>query len=168
MQLTDLIPEKPKFYLKSRDKEFNLRIPNLEDRANLARMFGSETEVYEAFNKKKWDQICKIVYLLLEEREDFLAFKENKPDQEGILREVLITGPIALLRAVKTQEEAIKMLMALTSAFTESEPLVKEYINNEVKKNNLEGLSIGEKSLTSSQASMDIPYSNSDVSLTGS
>jgi hypothetical protein len=167
MQLTDLIPENPTFYLKKRDKEYHLRIPNMEDRANMTRMFGTEAEVYEAFNKRQWDKICKIVYLLLEEKRDFLAHKESQIDIEGIEREVLITGPIVLLRAIGPQEEAVKMLGALTSAFTQSEPLVKDYVDSELKKS-LAELSTGEKSSTSSQASTDTALNNLESLPTGS
>lgn len=162
MNLTDLIPDTAQFTLSSTGKTYDLRNPNLEDRVEMVRLCGgSEQAVMEVFTQKKWDHICKIVYRLIVDKSDFMASKETIIDDDGIKKEVLITGPIRLLRAIKTQAEAIQVLGALTCSITSSEPLIKEYLQNEVKKNNLAQL-IGEKSSTSSPVNMDTPQSNSE------
>lgn len=161
MNLTDLIPETAKFSLSSTGKEYEIRTPNLEDRVEMMRLVGgSEQNVVEVFTQKKWDQICKIVYRLMKDKSDFIAKRETFISDEGIKQEAMVTGPILLLRAIQTQLEAVQMLGALTAAMANGEPLVKEFIQNEVKKN-LALQSTGESSSTSSPHSTDIPLGNS-------
>jgi hypothetical protein len=163
MELSDLIPETAKFYLSSQQKDYELRTPNLEDRVEMVRICGGESGLMEAFNQKKWDQICKVVYRLLKDKSDFLAKRSTIIDDEGIQKEVLVTGPILLLRAVVTQTEAAHMLGALTSAIASGEPLIREYIENEVKKSlQHHPLLTGENSSTASQANMDTPQNSSN------
>ena len=169
MELKDLIPEIAKFYLSSTGKEHELRTPNLEDRVEMVRFCGGkDADVLAVFQEKKWDQICKIVYRLLIDRSDFIAKKSKIIDDEGIEREVLVTGPILLLRAVRSQSEAIHMLGALTTALSAGEPLVKEFVASELKKNQSLPPLTGEKSSTSSQANTDTPQNNLENLLTGS
>lgn len=135
MKLEDLIPEKAAFKLSSTGKEYELRIPNLEDRVDFVKLCGGQDQVLKVFEEKRWNEICRIVFRLMKDKSDFIAKKESQIDDEGFEREVIITGPVRLLRAVVTQEEAIHMLGALTSAISAGEPLVQAFLQSEVKKN---------------------------------
>lgn len=154
MELKDFIPEKPTFTLASKGKTYTLRIPNLEDKIEMVRLCGGEDEVGAIFKTRNWSMICRLVYRLLIEKEDFLAKRETRITDEGTQEELLITGPIMLLRALGTQQEAMQMLAAFNSASVASEPLVKDFIEAEVKKN-ISAASIGENSPTSLEANTD-------------
>ena len=167
MQLEDLMPEKPVFTLSSTGKEYTLRVPNLEDKVEMIRLCGGQEQVLKVFQELNWSVICKIVYRLMIDKSDFLAKREKRINDEGIEEEVLVTGPIMLLRAIKTQAEAISMLQAFNAASVASEPLMKDYVDTELKKS-LHESSTGEKSLNSLQPSMATPQNNLETSLTGS
>lgn len=163
MELHELIPEKPVFTLASTGKEYELRVPNLEDKVEMTRIAGGTQEHFiKIFEEKKWDSICKIVYRLLIEKSDFLAKKEKRINDEGFEQEVVVIGPIQLLRAIKTQAEATAMLSALVSAISAGEPLVKEYVKAELKKKDMQ--LTGQSSLIESPLNMDTLPLKSDNS----
>lgn len=163
MELKDFIPEKPTFTLSSKGKTYTLRIPNLEDKIEIIRICGGEDEFRKVFQSKNWSIICKVIYRLLVEKQDLLATKEKRITDEGIEEEVLVTGPILLLRAITSQVEAAQMVGAFMTAMVASEPLAKDLVETEVKKNQLEK-SIGESSATSSPVSTDTPQTISEAS----
>ena len=164
MKLEDLIPETPTFSLATTKKTYELRLPNLEDRV----MMGRLGDLGKIFSERRWDDICKIVYPLLKDKSDFLAEKQTIIDDEGFEKQVMVIGPIRLLRAIQTQDEAIQMLTAFNAAVTASEPLIREFVENELKKNNglnrenngLNKNRTGEKYSTQLHPSMDIPLSS--------
>jgi hypothetical protein len=160
MELSEFIPEQPVFTLSSTGKSYELRIPNLEDRMVMANMAGGQAEIQKVFSELKWDVICRIVYRLLIDKSDFLATAVEEIDDEGNKKKFTATGPQMLMRAIKSQDDGIKMLGALTAAITNGEPLIKEYVRNEVKKNTLN--QTGPNSLTSSQVNTDTPQPNSE------
>jgi hypothetical protein len=156
MNLEDLLPESPTFELKSTGKTYELRPPDLSDRVKLGKM----GDINLMFSEKRWDEVCKVIYLLLKDKSDFIATKEKFIDDDGFEREGYVTGPACLLRAIQSQKELIQVLCAFNSAVAASEPLVKDYIVEELKKN-LQAHPIGPKSSTSLPQSTDIPPSNS-------
>lgn len=169
MELNELIPEKPTFTLSSTKKEYELRIPNLEDKIEMTRIAGGTHENFiKIFEEKKWDSICKIVYRLLIDKSDFLAQKEPWIDDEGFEKEVIVIGPIRLLRAITTQSEATALLSALVSAISAGEPLIKDYIKSELKKKGHLDPLTGERSSISSHQNTDIPLNKSDHLHSGS
>lgn len=155
MKLEDLIPETPTFSLSSTGKTYELRLPNLEDRVIMGRL----GDLGKIFSERRWDEICKIVYPLLKDKSDFLAQREVQIDNEGFEHEVIVIGPIRLLRAIQTQDEAINMLTAFNAAVTASEPLIKEFVKSELKKNTMNRT--GEKFSTSLHPNTDIPFESS-------
>jgi hypothetical protein len=163
MKLEDLIPEKPTFYLSSMQKTYQLRLPNLEDRVNMAK----HGDISKIFAERRWDDICKVIYPLLIDKSDFMASKEHKIDVEGFEQEVVVIGPIRLLRAISTQEEAIGLIGAFNSAITASEPLIKDFVQGELKKK-IELSPIGENSSISLHPSMDTLSTSSAGSRSGS
>lgn len=165
MELTDLIPEQPEFTLSSTGKTYVLRIPNLEDRMLMVQAAGGEAQVKTIFTELRWDVICKIVYRLLIDKSDFLATKESVINDEGVQETKLIPGPQLLMRAVRSNEDSVRLLGAFTSAITASEPLVRQYVKDEVKKN-MELLKLtsttGERSSMPSPQSTDTPQPSSE------
>lgn len=162
MKLEELIPENPIFHLKKTGSSYELRPPNLEDRVMITRISGGD-DLKKIFEEARWDDICRIIYRLMLDKSDFLASKESSVDDNGFLVERMVDGPTKLMRAVTSQDESNKMVGALIAAITAGEPQVREYIQNEVKKNQdrMDQMS-GEKSSTSSPPSMDTQLSSSE------
>ena len=160
MELSEFIPEQPVFTISSTGKAYELRIPNLEDRMVMANMAGGQAEIQKVFSELKWGVISKIVYRLMIDKSDFVATAVEEIDDEGNKKKYTATGPQMLMRAIRSQEDGVKMLGALTAAITNGEPLIKEYVKNEVKKNTLN--LTGQNSSTSSQASTDTPQPSSE------
>lgn len=167
MKLEEFIPETPVFTLSSTGKSYELKIPNLEDKVAMVRLAGGEEHVSRIFKERDWSAICKLIYRLLIDKSDFIAKKEKRISDEGIEEEVLVTGPVLLLRSISTQKEMMEVLKAFNAASVASEPLVKELMESEVKKNLLE-LSTGENSTISSPVNTDLPQNNSELLPTGS
>lgn len=159
MQLNDLFPEKAEFYLESRKKTYTLRVPNLEDRARFKDILGNESRINEVFQNLEWDIIAKLVYRLLVEKSDFVAYQEKGYNDDGVEVTYLITGPALLMRAVSGMEEAIRVLTALVTALRLGDPLVDKAVKAGVEKKSLENLT-GERSLTPSPQSTDTPQSS--------
>lgn len=162
MKLEDLIPQKPVFTLASTGKEYELRIPNLEDRVEMIRICGGADQIFQVFKEQKWPIICRIIYRLMKDKSEFLAVKEKVVDDDGFEKEVMTLGYTRLLRAIGNQTESILILGALTTAITSGEPMIQEYVENEVKKNNL--ILTGATSSTESPPSMATPLNSSDNS----
>lgn len=163
MTIDEMIPEIPKFTLKATGKEYELRLPNLEDKSEFPRMVGGAENLSQIFVKREWSQIVKVIYRLLIDKSDFMATREKRVSDEGIEEEVLITGPIVFLRAIETQQEAMAVLGAFNAACMASEPVLKASIDAEKKRLNAE-LSIGEKSMTASPANTDLHQSSLESS----
>lgn len=166
MKLEDFIPSTPEFTL-SNGKTYGLRIPNLEDKVEMIRVCGGQSNIEKVFKDRDWSTICRLVYRLMTDKSDFMACKQTRVNDEGVEETVLVTGPIMLLRALKTQAEATDMLSAFNAASIASEPLVREALDAEVKKNLL-ATSTGETSSTPSPQSMDTLQSSSELLPTGS
>lgn len=117
----------------------------------------------EVFTKKQWPQIIKMIYRLLKDKSDFLGQEEEAADDDGRVQKVFVTGPLRLMRAVGPQSELIALMGALTAAFMAGEPLMKDYVEGEVKKKmaELESLT-GQSSSTSSATSTDTPQNSSE------
>lgn len=156
MEMHEFIPEVPSFTLSSTGRAYELRLPNLEDRVAMVALAGGQENVQKIFTELKWDVIAKIVYRLMVDKSDFVAVQETSINDEGVKVTRTVTGPMLLMRAIVSNEDSMKVLGAFTSAITVSEPAVRQYIKDEVKKNLLNlGLSTGQSSSTSSPASTD-------------
>lgn len=146
MELDQLFPEKPVFVLKN--VEHTLRLPNLEDSVWLKNHIGDEKALSEMFTKLDWANICKFVYRLLVNKEQFQAFDETVIDDNGERVTRRVSGPDRLLREISGQEEGARILGALTKAIAMSNPMVNDHVEAQ-KKSLLNGL----KSSTDLQAS---------------
>jgi len=99
--------------------------------------------------------------LLLVDRSDFAARDLEEAigvDGEPVRRRV--SGPEAFRKAVTSVTEELAIIGALGAAFTGSDPLVKQVVENELKKKSLK---TGEQSSTDSLTSTDGPSSTSEV-----
>jgi hypothetical protein len=169
MDLNELFPEKPEFFLSSMNKTYQLRLPTIADSQYIVNKYGdgdtskAERWLTDSLNKLKWDNVCKIIYPLLIDKSDFLAKKKPFIDEDGNQGERVFTGPELLLESLLSVGESYNMLKAYLSAKAAAEPAYKEMLKQELKKNLKQQSSTGEKSSTSSQANMDTLLSNSGV-----
>jgi hypothetical protein len=122
MDLTAIFPEQPKF--KIGNKEYHLRIPNLEDAARFNEILGNDqAKVNEIFQKLQWPLISKLIYRILVEKKDFLASEETAINDDGVETTTLVTGPTKLMRCL-SNAEALAMVDALVKAMELSNPPV--------------------------------------------
>ena len=163
MELAEIFPENATFSLSKTGKEYHLRIVNLEDQVWVRNNLGNENDIKKMFENLEFEKICRFVYRLLIEKNDFTSYMENTINDDGDLIDQKVSGPQAFMRCVQGQNEALKIIVALTSAIIASDPIVKELVNTEVKKKAQE-LQAGMKSLTQSQVNMDGPKNKSESS----
>jgi exonuclease VII small subunit len=162
MTLEELLPENPTFHIASKKKSYELRLPNLSDRARFSEWLGDEKKSREVFEKLQWDVIAKLVFRLLIDKSDFMAEDKHIIDDDGVKIKILLTGPAKLMESLASLDEGLKMVEALTLAIRRAEPLVDKMLEAEEKKS-LEAkspLSNGMKSTKESQATMDTQSSN--------
>lgn len=161
LELKDIIPPKPFFFVKSKQKSYHLRLPTLEDQVWLNEKFGGPEGIQKVLNTRDWPGVCRMVYRHMsnEGREDFLAqaVKIINDEGESVLRRM--TGPEVLFCQLSGVDEAVKMLGAMIRAIMSSNPLIEKEVLEEIKKNLRpdnhslsQSPSIGEKSSTRSRA----------------
>jgi hypothetical protein len=161
MKLEDVIPERPEFTLSSTGKTYVLRHPSIEDRVWLKRKFPNQAAMQAAFESRDWEVLSIIVMLLLVDRSDFAArdiTEDVGVDGEPIKRR--LSGPEAFRLAVTSFAEELAIIGALGAAFTGADPLIKQVVQDELKKKNLK---TGEQSSTDLLTSTDGPSSTSEV-----
>lgn len=160
MELTDLFPSKPEFKLSKTDKTYTLRIPNLEDRAKFRELLGSDSNIQKVFNELQWDVIAKLVFRLLEQKEEFEAVKEVGFDDDGVRVTYLVTGPARFMRSVTTIDEGMNVLTALVAALRAGDPLIDKAMQAVIGEKKSQPSQTGENSLTLSPLSMDTPQNS--------
>ena len=164
MKLEEFILDEPKFLLSSTGKQYELRVMNISDRAEMSRLCGGDDKVQETFTKRNWKIISRLVYRLLKDKSEFMASKEHIIDDDGFEKEITLLGHEKLHQAIMNQEEEFQVISALTASIIKGDPIAKKAVEDEVKKNLLDPQT-GESSLTSSLLSTDTRLSNSDNSL---
>lgn len=152
IKLEEIIPAKPEFYLKSKNKTYRVRHFTLRDQVWLREAFPSE-DLGEIFNQQDWAKIVRIVYHQLEDKSDFLMVKRQEIDDYGREVEVEVSGPEALLDAIEGIEEAAKINGVITRAILDSNPLMEKMVEAELKKKGIKLSHAGPKSSTPSRAS---------------
>lgn len=137
MQLQELLPDQPEFFLTAKQKTYRLRIPNLEDRARFSEWLGDQATVKKVFEDLQWPVLSKLVYRLMADKSDFPATTVTEINDDGVEEARLVSGPQMLLRSVTSIDESMKMLGALTTALRMGDPLVDEAVRQAVseKKN---------------------------------
>lgn len=159
VKLSDIIPTKPEFFIKSVGQTFEIRPPNLEDQQWIAQRYPAQADIARIFSNREWKEICVMVYRHLDTkgRAAFKPRKGVKLNDDGADEEIMLTGPEVLLVNLKDPEEAAKMLGAMVRAMVLARPDMEEIVATEVKKNwhqlqaALGVKPIGQKSLTSSR-----------------
>lgn len=137
MKLEDLFPAKPVFTLSGTSREYELRIPNLEDRIRFKEIAGSDEAVQQMFQQLHWDKIAMFVYRLLVDKSDFLAKDEKVTDDMGETSTRRVSGPTLLMRACRSIQDQTNMLTALVSALRLSDPLIDEAVKETTQKKSL-------------------------------
>lgn len=166
IKIEDIIPEKPEFYVRKLDKRFSLRLVDLDDSVWIRSKIGSAERLQEICSKLEWEEICKIVFRLLEDKSDFMAYECEEINDDGEKIRVKVSGPRALLKAVTGLEEGVKMLGALNSSMAKSNPIVDRALREEVKKK-IAANQTGERSSTPSPVNTDGPSSTSGAGPSG-
>ena len=167
MQLEEFLPEKPVFHLSKTGKDYELRLPNLSDRVHFLGQYKHFERINQIFKTLEWTEITRIAYRLLIDRSDFMASEEEVIDDDGNSVKVKVTGPQKLLRSISGETEGSQLLAAITSAITLSEPIIRDFVHEEVKKKikaQNDPLT-GEKFTTPSPASTDSHPIHSEASL---
>lgn len=164
MQLEDFLPEKPIFHLQKTGKSYELRLPNLEDRVYFLKQYQHFERINSIFKNLEWSEIVRIAYRLMVDRSDFKSFEEDTIDDDGNSVKIKLTGPQVLLRAISGESEGTQILAAITSAITASEPMIRDFIHEEVKKKIAELQPTGDQSMTSSHINTDSVPVNSEPS----
>ena len=157
MKLEQFIEALPSFVLKSTGREYHLRIPNLEDRARFNEWLGTDPEaIGKVFTTMNWDVLSKMVYRLLVEKSDFVAETVKECDDEGKLRDIFVSGPMKLMRAVTGgQQEALSVIECLILAMRKGDPLIDQAMSQGETDKKKAMTSTGGQSLTSSAVNTD-------------
>ena len=166
MKLEDLFPETPVFTLNG--KQYELRLPTLEDRAHWAKEYGSSEALSKIFTELNWFAICKLCFRLLKDKADFMPREEEETSDLGEVRKVLVMSPMRLYRQLQTNADGLAVIKAITMALTLSEPEIKPYLKSEFEKKSEElGLnSTGDSSANSLPQNTDTPSTSLEPSPT--
>lgn len=169
MELQDLYPTSNEFSIKSTGKTYVIRPPTLKDKANFAHMFGSDQDALtKVFSEMQWGNICRIVYSLFDQKTkaEFMAEEIEHINDDGVRVKTLVYGYQKLLGALENIDEALKMFGALNKAIVDSEPMAKQFMDEEFKKKidqiRSQSNLTGEKSMTASPASTDSQLTSSE------
>ncbi len=160
--LEQILPPRSEFKLKKKPgKTYHLRQFTIADMLWIKQEFGSGNALSNMLKEQDWGQIIRMVYHQLVEKEDFLLVKKNVINDMGKYEDIEISGPQLLLESLNGAEEAMAIIGAVTRAITESNQLIKDLVNAEIKKNIKELNLAGVTSLTQLPTSMDTPSSKS-------
>lgn len=132
MQLEEIIPVGRTFTLDSTKKTYNIRLPNLADRVYFRHVAGSDQGLQEALKTMNWDVVSKVVFRLLEEKEDFLGQTVEQVNDSGIKEKVFVSGPEKLLTMISSSKEILQIITSLSRAFLDADPVVKEMAEEEL------------------------------------
>lgn len=136
--MEDIFPEKAEFALESKPgKVYKLRPIVLSDRHWLTNKYPGE-ELSRVLNEKApdFEQVCVIAYHQMTEegQADFEPETKKQRDDDGVWHTFLHTGPVKLMDSTKDMTEMLGIIGAVTKTYVDSEPAVKKYLENSVKK----------------------------------
>lgn len=134
MELEELLPPKPEFFLKSKNRNFAIRPPTLHDQVWFKNRYGTSTSFASALSTGDWVEISRVVYHLLsdDDRREFLAQDVRVVNDDGEEKTVRHTGPEVFLLAIDGIEEITKIMGALTRAIMISNPAIEEDVKKQV------------------------------------
>lgn len=161
MKFEDALPDSPTFTLSTTGKTYELRLPTLEDRVHWQTKYGSDQGISDVFTKLQWKEIATIAYRLMKDKSDFIATQEEQIDDNGFKATTVVPGPLKLIRAIRSQQESVDLIKAITAAIMAAEPLVKEMAKAEFEKKSQELNLTGLSSSNSLLENMATPPSNS-------
>lgn len=166
MELQDLLPTQPEFFVKKTGKTYTIRKVGVRDHAWMINKHGSQEKANAVFKEQNHLGIAQCVYHLLtqEQRADFLAKEIDTVTDDGEKLKIKMTGPEVLLDSLE-DDELDAMVGALIKAMMNGSPIAEQAIlkaAEEEKKRMEEGMSqpTGDKSSISSPQSTDTPSSS--------
>jgi hypothetical protein len=129
MKLENLTPRPSKIYLSSMGKEYTLRPWSLKDQIFMNQEYGDR--VNEIFNKDKIDlvAICRMVYRLIADKNDFKAIEVNEIDENGNEIKYKLGGYKLLIHKVTDYKDQVKLMTGLLECIGLSSPELKELKN---------------------------------------
>lgn len=156
-RLEDVIPEKAEFTLGG--KTYSLRLIDCDDRLWMQKHIGDRDAQLTMLKTRDWEKLSAVIYYLLEDKSDFLPLEEK--DRETF-QPILIQGPQRFRRALKTLEDETRVFAAFNATTANSDPIVGDYMRDQVKKKiaEIESRPAGPPSSKPSDASTASPSSN--------
>lgn len=140
MELEELLPQKPEFFVSKMGKTYALRPPNMADQVWFRDRYGKSDKFEKALEEQDWPEIARVAYYLLEDegKRDFLAGNLKVIDGEGVERTIHHSGPEKLLVALSGLKEMLEVMQAITRAIVISNPVAeavaKKMLREEVKR----------------------------------
>jgi len=148
IKLEEVLPEKAEFYLEKKKKTYHIRPFQLVDVVWIQKTFGKGDALGQIFTDMDWGAIVRVIYHQLVEKEDFLLTTIEEIDDMGRKATVEVSGPELLLKTLGGAEEGMKMISAVSRALMDSNPNIKEYVEDSLKKKKVIMTRAGAKSST--------------------
>lgn len=134
IDLDMLIPEPSTIQLVSNGglKQYELRAMNLRDEAWLTRTFGSDLS--KIFAELQMEAISKIIFHLLVDKSDFAAEQRKEYDDDGLSKDVLVTGAERVMEGMVSKKHQLDVLQSLLKTMGVSRPVVEAIEKEEASK----------------------------------
>lgn len=128
------IRKRSKFKIESTNKEYNLRPLNLEDELWIDEIFNGKT-VADLVQEANITAITKIVYRLIENREDFVERQVTIVDENGVSKDMKLGG-LKLMRIMMQGgvQEQVEMFRSLLETVGFSRPMQEKAEKAEKKR----------------------------------
>ena len=130
MSLNDLSPAPIEFKLNG--KYYHLRVATLEDYIEINKRIGNVETVLSG--EIQWIDACKIAYIFLEEKDQFLAEEKEFIDNEGFKQKRVITGPEKLFKTLRKTDDIEVIVKAIEASVGFTDKETEETEEEEVKK----------------------------------
>lgn len=132
IKLEDLVPEGSEFTLKSTGLTYKLRAFTMQDEIWLAKTFGEG--IKEIFEKAKMQEICKIVFHQLENKEDFCKREVKIINEDGEEVKGTIGGVDLLISLISGMDEKLNIINALLATIGISRGVMEKIQEDTEKK----------------------------------
>lgn len=170
IEFKEFVPRGDSFYLRKTDKRYTLNPMTLLDEDWIRENIGEEINVL--FQKMNMRDLCRVAFhqMCEEDKEDFLAREATFIDDKGEKIKRKIGGAELLCHFISGPHEKKDLTEALYQTAGFSRAMIEKWIKDQAEKKQPENKkkephhddpSIGQKSLTSSQASTDGQLSTS-------
>lgn len=133
IKLEDLVPEGSEFTLKSTGLTYKLRAFTMQDEIWIAKTFGEG--IKDIFEKARMQEICRIVYHQLENKEDFCKREVKIINEEGEEVTGQVGGVDLLISLISGMDEKLNIINALLATIGISRGVMEKLQEDTEKKN---------------------------------